>query len=30
VLGMIGAQGEPVDGTEVVLAGLKAARNFIA
>jgi 2-dehydro-3-deoxygalactonokinase len=29
VLGMIGAQGEAVDGTEVVLAGLKAARAFI-
>jgi len=28
VLAMIGAKGEPVDGTEVVLAGLKAARAF--
>ena len=30
VLSMIGAQGAPVGGTEVVLAGLKAARDFIA
>lgn len=28
VLGMAGAQGEPRDATEIVLAGLKAARSF--
>lgn len=30
VLGMIGAKGEPRDATEIVLAGLKAARSFAA
>ena len=30
VLGMIGARGEPKDATEIVLAGLKAARSFAA
>ena len=30
VLAMIGARGEPKDATEIVLAGLKAARSFAA
>lgn len=30
VLAMIGARGEPQDATQIVLAGLKAARNFAA
>jgi len=30
VLGMIGVRGEPKDATEIVLAGLKAARSFAA
>lgn len=30
VLGMIGARGEPQDATQVVLAGLQAARSFAA
>ena len=30
VLGMAGATGEPMDATAIVLAGLKAARNFAA
>ncbi|KRA48831.1 2-dehydro-3-deoxygalactonokinase [Devosia sp. Root635] len=30
VLGMIGASGEARDATEIVLAGLKAARSFVA
>lgn len=30
VLGMIGARGEPQDATQIVLAGLKAARGFAA
>ena len=30
VLEMTGARGQPMDATEIVLAGLKAARSFAA
>ena len=30
VLEMTGAKGQPMDATEIVLAGLKAARSFAA